>query len=201
MKKETLTLANITNDLKSIAYAGMSNKSDWRLSYIFPITTLAVILGIVLRSVFLGLLIFSVAAYHIVCYVKEYKVYSKKIKAIKAVIDRGDISVSVKNFSHIANERIYEPHTHHNYHTHRGDFDATKEVSFFHFMSGSSWRAPAVREYYEWSKDYHISLKGLKNTSIRGDDFFYISLKGHYDIAYIYPCKFFALDDELKSKS
>ena len=192
MKKEALTLANITKDLRQIAFLNRSNAEEWRFTYIIPITLIAVIIGIILDSILVGLLIFSVAAYHIVCYVREYKVHKEKVRAIEAVIERGDISISVEKLSHIAEETIYEPHTH-GKHSH-----ATKTVTFFYFMSGGSWRVPDVGRHYEWSKDYYISSKGLENISVNGDEFFYISLQGYYDIAYVYPCKFFVLDDDLK---
>ena len=38
------------------------------------------------------------------------------------------------------------------------------------------------------------------NISLQGDEFFYISLQGYYNVAYIYPCKLFELDETLKGK-
>ena len=55
-------------------------------------------------------------------------------------------------------------------------------------------------EHYVWSKDYCLSSKGLDNISLQGDEFFYISLRGYYNVAYIYPCKLFELDETLKGK-
>lgn len=195
MTKETLTLSNIVNDLRSIAFFNLSNVEEWRFSYIIPITLLAVIIGIILKSIWVGLLIFSAAAYHIVCYVMEYKSYKAKKKAIADILDRGDISICIEKLSHIAEETIYEPRTH-GRHSH-----VTKTITVFYFMSGGSWRLPNVRKYYEWSKDYFISSKGLENISISGDEFFRVSLRGYYDIAYIYPCKFFVLGSDLNSKN
>ena len=73
MKKERLTLEAIKQDLMKIVDFQLSNKTDWRFSYIVPITLLAVMIGILLKNVLIGLLIFSIAAYHIVRYVIEYR--------------------------------------------------------------------------------------------------------------------------------
>ena len=42
--------------------------------------------GIFLKNVFLGLLIFSVAAYHIVCYVTEHREYKQSKHAIISLV-------------------------------------------------------------------------------------------------------------------
>jgi len=194
MKKEELKLDNIKHDLKTVLNFQILNVSDWRFSYIIPITLLAVMIGILLKNILAGLFIFSFAAYHIVRFFMEYKNYKAKKNAIEEAIARGDISISIERLSHIAVEVIYEPHFRLK-HSH-----AAKEVTFFYFASGSSWRIPAVRTHYGWSKDYYTSTEGLKNISISGEEFFYISLQGNYDIAYIYPCDFFTIDGELKSK-
>ncbi len=192
MKKEILTLSGITQDLKKNATANMSNAEKWRFSYIIPETLIALIVGIVLKNIWIGLLVFSFAAYHIVLYVRAYRNFKAQKKKITDTIDRKDISISVEKLSHIALETIYEPHNV----GARGK--ATKTVTLFYFMSGSSWRVPDVAKHYAWSKDHYISSKGLKNISVSGDEFYYVSLQGHYGIAYIYPCKNFVLDCNLK---
>ncbi len=118
MKKETLLLHHIMQDLKIVARFQMSNTADWRFSFIVPVTLLSVIFGWLFENIWIGLFIFSVAAYHIVRYVVE-------------------------------------------------------------------------------CKEYYVSPKGLENISIEGDEFYYISLQGYPDVAYIYPCKNFILDEKL----
>lgn len=195
MQKDKLTLANVRQDLDKIAYTGLSNVEQWRSAYYVPITILAVMVEVLLKNIWIGLLIFSVAAYHIVMYVIEYKKYRAQKKAITDILDRGDISISVERFSHIADETIYEPHIH-GKHAH-----STKEVTFFYFESGTSWRVPRVDKHYEWSSECYLTSIGLKNISVGGNEFFYVSLQGHHDIAYIYPCKLFELDESLKKNN
>lgn len=192
MKKETLLLSYITSDLKTVAKFQMSNVGEWRFSYIIPITLLSVIIGVLLKSIWVALLIFSVAAYHIVRYTIEYRDYSMKKKAVVSAVDRADVSVSVEHLSHINSETVYEPHRG------RTRGHATKTATYYYFESGSRWRVPSVDKHYSWSKEYYISSKGLENISIKGDEFYLVSLQGYPDIAYIYPCKSFELGGELK---
>jgi len=192
MKKETLSLHNITQDFKTVASLQLSNTTDWRLSFIIPITLISVIIGVILKNAWIALLIFSVAAYHIVRFVIEIKNNAIKKKHIMDVVERADISISIERFNHIAEETIYEPHTFGK----RGE--SHKIVKYYYFASGISWRVPNVDKHYQWSKEYYISSKGLENISIQGDEFYYISLQEYSDISYIYPCKNFVLDENLK---
>ena len=193
MKKEKITLEAIKQDLMKMVNFQLSNKNDWRFSYIVPITLLAVMASVLLKNVIVGLLIFAVAAYHIVRYMIEYREHKESKLAIISLVERGEISISNEVFTHIANETIYEPHrvgrrAH-----------ATKVITVYYFNSGSSWRVPNVDKHYAWSKEFYISSKGLENISISGDEFYIVSLQSHHEIAYIYPCKNFELDANLKS--
>lgn len=192
MTKEKLTLDAIKLDLTKIADHQISCKSEWRFTYIIPITLLAILLGVLLQNLFVGVIISSVAVYHIVRYIIDYKKYKAKKMAILSVIERGEISISIEIFSYIVNKAVYEPHQ-------VGKRSRmTKTVTVYHFGGGTSWRAPLYERYYEWSKDFYISPKGLENISIAGDEFFFVALQEYHDIAYIYPCKNFELDGSLK---
>ena len=208
MHKEKLTLFNIKYDLHKVASFKFSNASDWRFSYIVPITLLAIMIGVLTKSILIGLLIFSFAVYHIVLYIPSCKEYFRQKKAIKEAIDRRDISISAEKLSHIGTERIYEPHMG------GRSIHKFKDVKFYYFVSGTRWRLPIVYnrnasgtlwrrhegyKHYGWSKEYYLSSEGLQNISVEGNEFYYISLQGHYDIAYIYPRKIFELDADLKN--
>lgn len=185
MKKETLTPQNIAQDLKkvSVFYRGVG--AEKRLAFIMPATTLAVVLGVLLQSVWIALVILAFAAYHTVRYVQEYKTHKAKTRALDDALQRNEISVCEEILSHIATETVYEPHTGRR-HSH-----ATKTVTVFHFRGGRSWRVPDVSRHYAWSKDLYLSPAGLFNTSVEGDVFYFISLQDHGEIAYIYNQKFF----------
>ena len=188
MKKETLLLSNITTDLKTVVNFQIVNIGNWRVSYIIPITLLSISMGVLLKSIWIAILIFSVAAYHIVRFIIEYRNYSVLKKAVINTIDRSDICIATEKLSHIATETIYEPHI-------VGKKGlATKTAKYYYFESGNRWRVPTVDKHYKWSNNYCIGPQGLKNISIQGDEFYFISLQRHHDIAYIYPCKNFELE-------
>lgn len=195
MKKETLRIENIKKDLSQVLWRQISNKEEWRLSYITPITALAILLGFLLRSVWIGILVFSCSLYHIYYYVIELKEHRKNKRALTEILDRGDVSISVEKLSHISEEIIYEPHA-----GRRGSHSMTKIVTVYHFEACTSWRVPNLFKHYSWSKEFYLSPKGLENISLVGDEFFYICVKGNRDVAYIYPCKLFELDESLQIK-
>ena len=194
MKKDIITIEHVKNDLLKIVKFQLSNKLDWRFIYIIPLTAMAVLVGILLESALIGAGIFSFAVYHIIRLILEYKEIRARKKAVLSIGSRADISVSTEIFSHIATDGIYEPHWTGKRNT------AKKLVTLYHFSAGSSWRAPAFVKYYEWSRDFYISPKGLQNISIPGDEFFFISLQKHLDISFIYPCKNFELDKSLREQ-
>ena len=191
MKKDTLTLTNIQNDMRKIAYKQVSNKGDWRMPYIILSLPAAIVCGIVWKNVWLALVLLALSAPNFARYYVAAREYKLQREAIKNMLDRGDICVSVEKLSHIAEETIYEPHPG------RRRVHSTKIVTFYYFMSGGRWRVP-LGEHYEWSHNYRLSSKGLENVSLVGDEFYYVSLQGYHEVAYIYPCKYFELDSSLK---
>ena len=68
-----------------------------------------------------------------------------------------------------------------------------KNVKYFNFVSGARWRLPNDHKHYEWSKNYCMSPEGLDNTSTSEKSFYYITLKGNTDVAYIYNTNLFEL--------
>lgn len=191
MEKEILSLPNIKQDFKVVLGMQCAHITEWRLSYIIPITIVSVILGTFFKNLWIALAIFSVAAYHIVRYVMQYREYLAKKKAVKNAVNRADICISIEKFDHIAMETIYAPH-----YGRRWTY-MTKLVEFYYFASGRKWRLPLVLRHYKWSKTYDISCQGLENISIQGDEFMYIFLQKYPDVVYVYPCKNFVLDKAL----
>ncbi len=199
MQKETLKLSNIKKDLELVAFCNIYNKEDWKLYPAMSIVAFAVLIGYFLKT-FWTVVAIPFAIPYLISYIKDRIKYSSQKKELSDTLDRGDVSITLLKLSHIAKETIYEPHTHRRTmgrHSHR---HSTKTVTFFHFISGSSWRVPNVLKHYEWSNKYYLSKEGLENISLAGNEFYYITLQGHSEVSYIYPCKYFELDGELKVK-
>ncbi|MBQ7968550.1 MAG: hypothetical protein IJ292_01875 [Clostridia bacterium] len=191
MKKEQLKIENIKRDLISRAYFKNSNISEWRSRFFVPLIAIVVIICLFFEKKWICIPFLLPAVYHIVIYIREHKAYAAQRREIADVINRGDVSIARYKLSHIATETIYEPHS-----TGRR-VSAYKEIKIFYFTEGGSWRLPNFARHYGWSKDYYMSSVGLENISLQGDEFYYVSFAGDYDIAYIYPCKFFELDESL----
>ncbi len=103
-------------------------------------------------------------------YVIAYREYKAQKKELSHAFDRGDISISLERLSHISEETIYEPHMEHRYAYKPGMRD-TKEVKFYYFSAGRSWRVPSTDCHYKWSKDYYLTTMGLLNISVEGNEF------------------------------
>ena len=189
MKKDSLTLKNVQKDLLVVAGEQEYNVSDWRLSYIVPVTALALLLGFLLKNVWIGLAIFSVAAYHIVRLILESKDARAAQRLLREEIQRGAVAVSVETLDHIARETVYEPHSH-GRHKH-----TLKEVEFFYFRSGIRWRVPNVLRHYEWSREYSTTSQMLNLTAVEGNEFYVISLQSNHSVSYAYNTKFFELKE------
>lgn len=191
MKKETIRLEAIKQDLLKVVDLQLSTKLNWLFSQIIPITLLAILVCILVNNIFVIILVFLIAVFHITRFTIKYREYKKSKKEILSLTRREDISISKKIFNHISSEVIYDPHQ---YGT---KARTTKSVNFYYFDGGTSWRVPNVSMHYSWSNEFNFSLQGLDNISIAGDEFFLIGLQNQPDIAYIYPCKYFELDENL----
>ena len=206
MKKETLTLTNIKKDLIRIAYNGLYIAEDHRLMfYIAPSIAVALVLMLTTGRLWLGLLPLPFMAYHLFFYVASVRTYLKQKKAIKGVLDRSAVSVSIEKLCHISEETVYQPHVHHSRVSSKALLHPTAEVKNYHFESGARWKelyqenhSIVEHKHYLWSKELSLSRSGLDNISLPGDEFFYIALQDYPEIAYIYPTKLFELGEDLK---
>ena len=203
MTKETLTLDKIALDLKRVASQNWLSRSGAIQIPLFFIPLLAVGLGFITQNLLIGFLIFLTFPPTLLYYIRERRAHKASMREIEELVARNDVSISVETLSHIAKEMVYAPHSS-GRHTH-----ATRRVTFFYFMSGSSWRVPDLYHYsarrrqnrhYFWSETCSLSEEGLQNTSVQGDEFYHISLQSDHEISYIYPLKFFVLAAGLKVK-
>lgn len=185
MQKELLKKENIREDLLKVIEERKDIHWEWRLCYIAPLISLALLICLVWCQPWLGLLVFLPAVYHIVRLILALREIRARKKEILTQLDRGDLTISEEVLSHIAEENVHEPH--------RGFRHAhsTKMVHTYYFRSGASWRKCATEKHYAWSKLYNLSPAGLENTSVAGNTFYYVRLQSDGDIGYIYNKKMF----------
>ena len=80
MKQDKITITNIKSDLNKIAFFYFDKITEWRLTYIVPITIIALLLGIVFKIVFIGLLMLVMGLLD--CFLKDFN-FTLKIKTFK----------------------------------------------------------------------------------------------------------------------
>ncbi len=200
MTKDVLTLDNVKRDLRHVIWHQDSVQSDWRFVFIAPALLCPVFLYFWLNTFIFALIGVPLALYHIVRYTAELKALNAKWDALLKAADRGDVYVSLETLSHISSESSY------NTGVLGSDNGTLNEAKFYYFESGRCWQDPMIRgrgvyfPHYEWSREFKLSPNGLYNTSVKGNEFYMINLQSSYDIAYIYPTKFFELSEELKGK-
>lgn len=189
MKKELLTTDNIKHDLLISIRSNYVNKSEWRLTSSFAITLFAITTGIFLKNIWIGLAIFAPAVYLAVRYIIAEKKFKSKVRAAEDAVDREEFIISLETLEKVREETIYEPHTY------GGKHRSTKDFYFFYFTSGIKWRMPRIAKHYEWSKEYYISSEGLNNTSVSGNEFYFVKLESEPKVSYVYNTKFFELEN------
>lgn len=193
MKKEKITLDNIKEDLEFFADLNMSRKPG---TLVVLLLTLAFILafmaGMIVRSFLTGLLVMVIASiYPTVRLILEKSKRKKMQNTVRSVSTREEISISVEELSHVSEETASAP-------SWTGSHRRVKLNYVWHFTSGAEWVKPLYFSgFFPWSKEYSLGEAGFIATSVAGDKFYYVSLQSDPDINFIYPCKFFELDEML----
>lgn len=191
MTKEHLTKDNIKHDLLLSIQSNYVNKSEWRFTSSFAITLFAITVGFLLKNIWIGLLIFTFAVYQMVRYIIAEKKFKSKVRAAEDAVMREKFIISRETLDKVREETIYEPHS-----SYSGKYHSTKEVYFFYFVSDIKWRMPGgIGTHYAWSKEHYISSTGLNNTSVSGNEFYFVRLESDPKISYVYNTKFFELED------
>lgn len=192
MKKEKITLDNIKEDLEYFAYLNMSKKAGVYVALLILAFILAFIAGMIVRSFLTGLLVMVIASiYPTVRLILENSKKRKMQNTVRSVSTRKDISISVEELSHISEETASAP-------SWTGSRRRVKLNYVWHFTSGAEWVKPLYFSgFFPWSKEYSLGESGFITTSVAGNKFYYVSLQSDPDINFIYPCKFFELDEKL----
>lgn len=192
MKKEKITLDNIKEDLEFFADLNMSRKPGTLVALLILAVILAFIAGMIVKSFLTGLLVMVIASiYPTVCLILEKSKRKKMQNTVRSVSTHKDISISVEELSHVSEETASEP-------SWSGSGRRVKLNYVWHFTSGAEWVKPLyLSGFFHWSKELSFGEAGFIATSVAGDKFYYVSLQSDPDINFIYPCKFFELDEML----
>ena len=185
MEREELKFENIKKDLERVSAVEVGRVNYLWIAGVF-ITPVFAIVGLFINKLIAA--IFAVIwIYSLINYIPKISKNLKEKKITSEAFTRDDFSVSIEKLSHISEEIVSEPSP-------RGDL-RHRTVRYYHFCSGISWAEPNVADHYKWSRDFNLSSKGLSQTSVEGNEFYYVTLKGASNAAYIYNTKFFILKD------
>jgi len=186
VEREELKFENIKKDLERFSAVEVSRANYLWITGVF-IAPVFAIAGLFFNKLIAVIFAF-IWIYSFINYVPKISKTLKEKKNTSRTFTRDDFSVSVEKFSHISEEMVLETTVRRNI-RHR-------TVRYYHFYSGIRWEEPNVADHYKWSRDFNFSSKGLGQTSVEGNEFYYITLKGASNAAYIYNTKFFILKEK-----
>ena len=190
MKKEAISVAFVKKDMHNFAYVVTRHRTKRWSSYVFLILISSIVAGFVFRIFLLSSVSLLVVSLLVIRSLNDQSEYTARAKEIYDAIEREEFAVCVKKLSHIAEEKEYEM-----------NFSPDDVGRYYCFCGGIRWKMHwQFEKYYDWSKEYCLSVTGLTNISLPNDEFYYVSLQRHHEVAFIYPCKFFELDETLRQK-
>lgn len=190
--KEILTYGNVLSDLLEAEMLRHKKATEGNKYRIGSFLMYAVVVGILSKTLWVGLVISLGAVYHAVMLSRK----TKEHKSNMASLRRGGFTVDTDILSHISDESIVEPHL--------GGLSRSKKmtrykrVTYFYF-NNCRFRLCFFRGF-KWSREYYLSVGGLKNISLAGDEFYVAVRASDGEVGQIYPKKLFDYDREGETK-
>ena len=187
MVKETLTDSIIKKDAVNYLKWQVDKKEDTALMdsyFIYPLTLFPFLW--IIYGWLIGVLVLGIAVLLFIPYLKQRKKLKKEEKWAEGL----EFEVRKEPLISTYTEEVYEPH----YHSYgvignrRHRRDNYKRVIFLCFATGK-WRVPD--DNYTWSKEMKMSGAGVENSSVPGDEFWVITVKGGGDVFAAYNTKLF----------
>lgn len=202
MKKETISLDGIKEDLFGIASAYQEKVRKSCSCFVGPFALTAILFAILSRYIprlglpCMGACLVAVLVCAVI-FIPKLLRWRRVKQAVRRVRGRGELLITVERLEHIRTETVYEPRRD------RWSY-AIREACFYYFSSGKRWRRICPMHctvwrrlpvpYYRWSRELPLSPMGLDNISLEGDEFLYVCLRDEPRVSCIYPVKYFELD-------
>ncbi|MBQ1213034.1 MAG: hypothetical protein IIX69_06395 [Clostridia bacterium] len=185
MVKEIITERMIKEDAEKYIKWQVDKKEDtaYMDSYFMYPLIFCPVVWIMFGWIF-GVLSLAAAALLFVPYLKQRKKLKKEIAWAEGL----ELEVRKEALISTYTEEVYEPHYHKSYFSNRQRRHNYKRVTFLCFSTGK-WRVP--EECYAWSKELKMSSEGVENSSVPGDEFWVVTVKGGGDVCAAYNTKFF----------
>ena len=186
MKKDILTDEIIRSDMKS----ELARNGTLPIAVVFvgvvcyALAVAALYLGYTEdpRMYFVGGIEILFSTVITVYMIRKSVIYSKQKKRLDAC----DISVSETKLT-----SVYED-------VRRVGGRFGRYEAIFHFCFAAGEWCLTNTMLYKWSKEYHLSVDGLENISLEGDEFYAVIDNETQTVVYAYPKKFFEYEKNKK---
>ena len=188
--REVLTDGNILSDLLDAEILRHKRATEENKFRIGSFLVYAVAVGILSKTFWVGLLISLGSVYHAIVLSKKTREHQSNMASLR----RGGFTVDTDFLSHISDESIVEPHL--------GGLSRSKKmtryrrVTYFYF-NNCRFRL-CFFGGFRWSREYYLSVSGLKNISLSGDEFYVAVRACDGEVGQIYPQKLFEYEREGK---
>jgi hypothetical protein len=181
--REILTDGNILSDLLEAEILRHKKATEGNKYRIGSFLMYAVVIGILSKTLWIGLLISLGSVYHAVVLAGKIKEHESNMASLR----RGGFTVDTDFFSHISDESIVEPHL--------GGLSRSKKMTRYkrvtYFCFDNCRFRLCFFKGFGWSRKYYMSPGGLKNISIAGDEFYVAVRACDGEVGQIYPKKIF----------
>ena len=181
--REVLTDGNILSDLLEAEILRHKKATEGHKFRIGSFLVYAIAVGILSKIFWVGLIIALGSVYHAVMLSRKIREHKSNMASLRS----GGFTVDTDIFSHISDESIVEPHL--------GGLSRSKKmtryrrVTYFYF-NNCRFRLCFFRGF-RWSREYYLSIGGLKNISLAGDEFYVAVRASDGEVGQIYPKKLF----------
>ena len=188
--REVLTDGNILSDLLEAEILRHKKATEGHKFRIGSFLVYAIAVGILSKTFWVGLIIALGSVYHAVMLSRKIREHKSNMASLRS----GGFTVDTDIFSHISDESIVEPHL--------GGLSRSKKmtryrrVTYFYF-NNCRFRLCFFRGF-SWSREYYLSIGGLKNISLAGDEFYVAVRASDGEVGQIYPKKLFEYEKDGK---
>ena len=188
--REVLTDGNILSDLLEAEILRHKKATEGNKFRIGSFLVYAIAVGILSKTFWVGLIIALGSVYHAVMLSRKIREHKSNMASLRS----GGFTVDTDIFSHISDESIVEPHL--------GGLSRSKKmtryrrVTYFYF-NNCRFRLCFFRGF-RWSREYYLSIGGLKNISLAGDEFYVAVRASDGEVGQIYPKKLFEYEKDGK---
>lgn len=182
MKKELLTKETVKKDLLGVPAPCQTRPSV--TDRCIPTFLLTVTLGGLCWRIwpFVSVVMFVIAAASVGLLVWENVQSKREAVAYVTALEAARVIVAVEELVSIRTETV-SGYRHGKQYFH--------DETYFRFASGKQWTLPRYGKLYAWSESFSMSPKGVENTSICGDKFYFAELEGFPHKACVYNTKLF----------